>query len=191
MKPIFIGTNPHLAVFSKNRGWFFTWGLLLIILGCVAISAATVTTLISVVFIGVLLLISGIVITLDCFTFWWGKWGGFFLHLLMGILYLAAGALLINSPLLGSLPLTLFLGFFYVFVGLSRVFYSTWLQTPHWGWNFCNGLLALLLGVLIITELPSSALYILGLFVGIDLIFCGLAYVMVSLAVRSRRSLPY
>ena len=191
MKSIFVGTNPYMHVFSRNWGWFFLWGLLLIILGCAAISAATLTTLLSVVFIGVVILISGVVITIDCFSFWWGKWGGFFLHLLMGLLYIAAGAILINSPLLGSIPLTLFLGIFYVAVGVSRLLYSSMLQTPKWGWNFLNGLLALLLGILIIAELPSSALFIIGLFVGIDLFFCGLTYLMVALHARSGRGLPY
>ncbi len=191
MKSIFAGKNPYLNVFSKNWLWFFMWGLVLVILGCAAISAATFTTLLSVVFIGILLLISGIVITLDCFSFWWGKGRGFFLHLLIGLLYITAGITLINSPLSGSIPLTLFLGLFYVLVGISRLLYSSWFQTPSWGWNFTNGLLSLLLGVLIIAELPSSALYIIGLFVGIDLIFCGLAYLMVSLAAKSGQIKPY
>ncbi len=191
MKSIFIGVNPHLAAFSKNWAWFFLWGLVLVLLGMAAISAATLTTMLSVIFIGTLLIISGVVITLDCFSFWWGKWPGFFLHLLMGILYILAGAALINSPLLGSIPLTLFLGIFYVVVGVSRLLYSAFLQTPNWGWNFLSGVLALLLGVLIIKELPSSALFIIGLFVGIDLIFCGLTYMMVALAARSGRRLPY
>src|SRR5689334_13445744 len=98
MKSIFVRTNPYLNMFSKNWAWFFIWGLLLVILGCIAISAATFTTLLSVVFIGVLILFSGIVMMIDCFSFWWGKGSGFFLHLLMSVLYIVAGALLINSP---------------------------------------------------------------------------------------------
>lgn len=184
MKSIFISTNPHLAAFSKNWGWFFLWGIALVVLGCAAISAATFTTILSVVFIGVVLLIGGTVIIIDSFTFWWRKWRGFFLHLLMGALYAAAGVILINSPLLGSIPLTLFLGIFYVLVGISRMAYSSLLQAPRWGWNFFNGVLALLLGMLIITQLPSSALFIIGLFVGIDLVFCGLTYIIVALASR-------
>ena len=120
MKSIFVSTNPHLATFSKNWAWFFLWGLALVILGCAAISAATFTTMLSVIFIGLLILISGVVITLDSFTFWWRKWSGFFLHLLMGLLYIVTGALLINTPLLGSIPLTLFLGIFYMLIGIYR-----------------------------------------------------------------------
>ena len=190
MKSIFIGTNPHLTIFSKNWGWFFLWGIILVILGCVAISAATMTTLLSVIFLGVLLLISGIVIIVDCFSFWWGQGSGFFLHLLMGLLYTICGVMLIKSPLLSSVSLTLFLGIFYVLIGISRMMYSSLLRTPNWGWNFSSGILSLLLGVLIIAALPQSALFIIGLFVGIDLIFCGLTYLMVALAAKAGRGLP-
>jgi uncharacterized membrane protein HdeD (DUF308 family) len=191
MKSIFISTNPHLATFSKNWGWFFLWGLTLFILGCAAISAATFTTLLSVIFIGVVILVAGIVITLDSFSFWWRKGSGFFLHFIMGVLYIVAGTLLINTPLLGSIPLTLFLGIFYMLIGISRMMYSALLQTPNWGWNFVSGILSLFLGVLIVAELPSSALFIIGLFVGIDLLFCGLTYIMVALAARSGRGLRF
>ena len=107
----------------------------------------------------------------------------------MGLLYIFAGFILINTPLLGSIPLTLFLGIFYVLLGISRMMYCSLLQTPKWGWNFLSGVLSLFLGVLIIAELPSSALFIIGLFVGIDLVFCGLTYVMVALAARSGKGL--
>lgn len=191
MKSIFVSTNPHLGTFSKNWGWFFLWGLTLVALGCVAISAATFTTILSVIFIGVVILIAGVVITIDSFTFWWQKWSGFFLHLFMGLLYIATGVILIDTPLLGSIPLTLFLGVFYILVGISRMMYSALLQTPKWGWNFLNGVLSLFLGVLIIAELPNSALFIIGLFVGIDLVFCGLTYIMVALAARSGKGLLF
>lgn len=191
MKSIFVGVNPHLAAFSRHWGWFFTWGLVLVVLGATAMSAATWTTLFSMVFLGVLLLIGGAVIILDSFSFWWGKWTGFFLHLLMGLLYAGVGMGLINYPLLGSIPLTLFLGIFYVVIGVSRLLYSSLLRTPNWGWNFFSGVLSLLLGSLIIAELPSSALFIIGLFVGVDFVFCGLAYMLVALAAKSGRGLPY
>ena len=86
--------------------------------------------------------------------------------------------------------ITLFLGIFYVLIGISRMMYSSLLRTPNWGWNFSSGILSLLLGVLIIAALPQSALFIIGLFVGIDLIFCGLTYLMVALAAKAGRGLP-
>ena len=177
--------NPYLVAFSKNQSWFFIWGLLLLLLGVVAISATTFTTLISVIFLGFLLLMGGIVIIIDGFTFWWHKWAGLFFHLILGVLYVVAGIMLIKSPLLASISLTLFLGIFYLLLGIFRFIYSFSLRTPQWGWSLFNAIISLILGVLILTSWPASSLFIIGLFIGIDLIFSGLAYIMASLGARA------
>lgn len=176
--------NSHSA-YGENWGWFFAWGLLLLILGLCAISVAAFTTLISVIFLGALILISGIVIIIDSFKFWRGKGGGFILHLIMGILYVVVGAMLIESPILGAISLTLILGVFYLVLGAVRVIYSLSLRTPSWGWSFVSGLIALILGLLILANWPAASLLIIGLFVGIDLLFVGWTYIMVSLFGRS------
>lgn len=181
-----LGVSPfQLANFSKNWAWFFIWGIVLVLLGVLAISATTWTTLFSVVFLGFVLLGSGIVILINSFTFWWGKWGGFFLHLIMGFLYAAVGILLIKSPILASVSLTWFLGIFYTVLGVFRIGYSLSVHGPQWGWNFFNGIITLILGILIMASWPASSLYIIGLFVGIDLLFCGWAYIMAALSART------
>jgi len=70
-------------------------------------------------------------------------------------------------------------------VGFFRMAYVLSTRVPNWGWGFFSGLLALLLGVLILSSWPQSGLFVIGLFVGIDLFFVGLAYIMTSLAARS------
>lgn len=171
-----------LSAFSDNWPRFLVWGVLLVILGMIAITAATFTTLVSIVLLGVLILVSGIVMIIDTFTFWWGKWSGFFLHVLAGILCFIVGAMLIKSPILASVPITLFLGIFYFALGIFRIMYALSLKIPKWGWSFFSGIISLLLGALIIASWPASSLYIIGLFIGIDLIFAGWAYIMLSLS---------
>lgn len=172
-------------VFGKNWGFFLIWGLALVILGLVAIAAASFTTLVSVIMIGIFLLIAGVVVLVDTFSFWWGKWAGFTVHLLMGILYAAVGLMLIQNPLSGSISLTLLLGILYLILGVFRTIYSLSIQAPRWGWSFFNGLVTTALGLLILCDWPASSLFIIGLFVGIDLLFCGWAYVMAALAARA------
>ena len=172
------------AVYSKQWGWLFTWGLILIILGLIAISVSELTTFISVIFIGAIILVSGVVIIIDAFKFWWQKWSGFFLHLIMGILYVIAGTMLIESPVLGAMSLTLVLGVFYLVLGIFRLIYSFSLRTPNWGWSLLSGIIALILGLLILANWPASSLIIIGLFVGIDLVFLGWTYIMVALTGR-------
>ncbi len=177
--------NPTLAAFSKNWSQFLIWGIVLVILGLIAISTTVMTTLISVIFLSFLLLISGIVIMVDACTFWWKKGNGFFLHLLFGILYFAIGIMLLEKPILTAVSLTLLLGIFYLVLGLFRTIDCLTTRTPRWGWNLFNAIISLLLGILILCNWPLSGLYIIGLFVGIDLLFTGLSYVMGSLAARS------
>lgn len=177
--------SRYLAAFVNNWCWFLLWGILLLILGIIAISYTTATTILSVIVLGVLLLLGGIILIVDSFSFWWGKWGGFFWHLLMGILYLIVGILFIKSPLWASMSLTLMLAILFIIVGLFRIIYSLSVRLPRWGWTLFNGIITLILGVLIYAQWPVSGLYIIGLFVGIDLIFAGWAYIMISLGARS------
>lgn len=177
--------NQYLTNFSENRGRFLVWGIALVILGMIAISLTTMTTVVSVIFLGTLILIGGIVILIDAFSFWWKKWSAFFLLLLLGIAYLLVGFMLIESPILASVSLTLFLGIFYLIAGIFRVIYSLSVRTPSWGWDLLSGILSLVLGVLIVSSWPQSGLYIIGLFIGIDLLFTGWTYIMASLAAHS------
>lgn len=180
-------SNQDMSLFGRHWGWFFLWGVLLAALGIFAIGASVLTTIITVIILGCLLLISGVIVILDAFSFWRGKGGSFFLHFLMGILYLIAGGILIKNPLEGSLSLTLLLGMFYLILGAFRISYHMTMQMVSWGWGLFNGVITLLIGLLILANWPASSLFIIGLFVGIDLFFCGLAYIMAALGARGTR----
>lgn len=177
--------DQHLPSFGKNWPRFLFWGIVLLLLGIAAICASTVATLISVVILGFFIFFGGAIILIDTLTFWWGKWGGFLLHSLAAILYLIVGLILIMNPVEGSISLTLLLGAFYVVIGLYRIFYSSSSKAPRWGWSLVNGIISFILGILILASWPASSLFIIGLFVGIDLVFSGWTYIMAALAARS------
>lgn len=178
-------TNQYLEAFGRNWIWFLLWGIAVTILGLFAISATTLTTIITVLTLGLLLILGGIIVIFDAFTFWRGKGSGFYMHVLMGILYLLAGSILIKNPLAGSVSITLLLGIAYTLLGLFRIIYSLSIRLPRWSWSLFNGLVTLLLGILIMASWPASSLYIIGLFVGIDLVFCGWAYIMTAIAAKN------
>ncbi len=179
--------DMYRSAFAKNSGWFLFWGVLLAALGIVAVGAAAFTTLLTVVVLGFLLFIGGCIMLLDTFSFWRGKAGSFFVHLVFALLYLAVGIILMNNPVEGSVSLTLIIGVFYLVAGMYRLIFNTMIQMPRWGWGFFNGLISLLLGILILSSWPQSSLFIIGLFVGIDLFFAGMFYIMASFAARSLR----
>lgn len=173
-----------LGLMSKNWGWIFAFGLIMLILGVLAISYSFFTTIVSIIFLGTLLFLSGIVVIIDSFRSWWQKWPDFFIHLFMGILYLIAGGMLIKAPLLGSISITLFLAIFYIILGISRIVYVFTTHLPRRGWRIFNAIITLLLGVLILAEWPASGLFIIGLFIGIDLVISGWLYLMAGLAAK-------
>lgn len=179
--------DQHLDAFRKNSGWFFVWGLLLMAAGIFAVSAAAFSTIVSVIVLGFLILFAGFVLLLDSVTFWRGKDHGFTWSLLASFIYIAAGTLLISNPVEGSVSITFLLGILYTILGLARIFFYGMVKLPQWGWSFANGIITLLIGILILMSWPASSFFVIGLFVGIDMFFCGLAYTMAAIAARKKQ----
>lgn len=173
-----------LEAVEENWGWFLALGIALSILGIAAISVPQVTTLATELFIGWILLIGGVAQVVN--AFWSRRWGGFFLALLAGILYLVVGALLLAYPLRGVLVLTLLLGMFFMIEGAFKITISFALRPiPNWGLVLASGIISLLIAFLILANWPSTAAWAIGLLVGLDLLFSGWAMVMIALAARS------
>lgn len=181
--------TPYIRDISEiqnNWGSFFAIGLLLIILGSVAIYFNVFTTLFTVFFLGVLLVVSGVVQIAQSFLA--RRWSGLVLTLLTGILYIVVGFFCVARPLLSAASLTLLIAAFLLVGGLFRMIGSAFLQFDHWGWAFFNGLVTFILGVMIYSDWPVSGLWIIGLFVGIDMLLTGWSWLLLSLSARSQRS---
>lgn len=165
---------------NHNRGWFLGWGIVLLLLGIFAITAAAFTTWISVVTLGALLLVTGAILLIDSFHYWWSKENGFSWYFIMGCLYSIFGFACIINPMVAASVFTLLLAVLFIVMGIARVIVAQSYQLPGWGWNLTSGLLSLILGIVIIVQWPASSLFIIGLFIGIDLFFLGWSYIMVS-----------
>jgi len=181
-KPIAGLYGYSLADFRKNRGWFLALGILLIIVGTIAIIYDVAATLLSVLFFGWLLIIVGAFEAVQ--SFWQAKWGGFFLHLIGGILALVVGYHLVSSPAEGALVITLVMAIYFLVIGVVRSLTALTMRFPNWGWVFLSGIITFILGVLVKQQWPYSGLWVIGLFIGIDMIFSGWSYVMLALAAK-------
>jgi len=166
----------------KQWGWFLFLGIIFMALGVLAVATSTTVTLISVVFLGIVLLIGGIIQI--GYAFWTYGWSGFFLSLLAGILYTVTGFLLVDHPTAGALSLTLLLAAFYVVGGLFRIVASLMMKFERWGWALFSGIVKFLLGFLIWLGWPETGLWVFGLFIGIDLIFYGWFWVLLALTAK-------
>jgi uncharacterized membrane protein HdeD (DUF308 family) len=168
------------ASLQKHRGWFLVIGIIAMCLGVFALGAVGLVTLTSVVVFGWVLMFGGVVQAIHAFRVRVGE--GFFLYLLSGILRFVVGILLVSRPLLGAASITLLLAAYFLVAGCVRIVYSLYSRFQGWGWVLLNGVVTLVLGLLIVNEWPSSAFWVIGLFVGIDLLFDGWAMIGLALA---------
>jgi len=175
----------ELEAIRGNWGWLLALGIILIVVGTIAVAMPFVASLASAVAFGALLLLGGITQLVG--AFWTRDWSGFFLSLLMGVLYLVLGVLFLRDPGDVLLAMTLLLACVLLVGGLFRIIGSLMYQFPHWGWTLTGGIINLILGILIWQQWPVSGLWVIGLFVGIDLIFTGWTWVMLALAVKNLR----
>jgi uncharacterized membrane protein HdeD (DUF308 family) len=156
----------------------------LVLVGVLALAYPAIATVETAIVFGVLLLIGG---SLQMGVAVWARgWGGFVLNVLVGLLYLFLGLVLLDRPVVAAKELTLLLSVFMVAAGLVRAVLSLSLRFSGWGWSVLNGAVTLLLGVLIWRHWPDDGLWVIGMLVGIELLFSGWSLVMLGLAVRSK-----
>jgi len=164
--------------------WFLALGIAMVVLGSFAIGwacLATITVAATWLF-GFLLLASGIAEIVN--SFWIGRWGGTLVHLLIGALYILVGFLIIDQPESAAVQLTLLIAIFLMVGGIFRLIAAISERFAGWGWVALNGVVTFFLGLLIYKQWPASSLWVIGLFIGIDLIFNGWTWIMLSLGVR-------
>ena len=175
---------PGAGELRRSWGWFLALGIVLIVLGTIAIGSAFVMTITSVFFFGWILIVGGVMEAVH--AFWREKgWAGFFLDLLTGILYVVAGWMMVTNPQESALLLTLVIAMFLVFEGVFRIVAALAARYPHWGWVMFNGVISLILGIMIWRRWPYSGLWVIGLFVGIEMLLNGWSLVMLSLSARN------
>jgi uncharacterized membrane protein HdeD (DUF308 family) len=173
---------------SLSRSWpaFLALGVLSVVVGLVAIGSTFIATLASVKVFGALLLIAGVAEVIHAVMVRDLK--GFALHLLAAALYLLVGLFILEHPVRAAEVLTLLLAASFLVGGLLRVVFSIAVRFQSWQWVVLNGVVDLALGILIWIEWPESSLWVIGLFVGIDLLFHGWSWVILALTVRNYKS---
>lgn len=165
-----------------RRGWkaLMAVGVLAIGVGCVAILVPALAAVATAIFIGWILLIAGAFMVAGAFTA--HSVGSLLLRLAWALLTVIVGLWLIVEPDNGTLTLTLVLGIYFLFMGLTRIAVAlAGRGQPNAGLIGLSGIAGLLIGVLVLVEFPSSADWAIGLLVGIDLIFAGWTLVSVAL----------
>lgn len=177
--------NAALVAIRTHSGIFLAEGIILIILGLLAILLPAVATLAVAILLGWLFLISGIVGLIT--SFWAREAPGFWWAVLSAILAIVAGGILLISPTQGAISLTFVLIAFFILQGIATIMYAVEHRrelSERWGWMLASGIITLVLAAVIFMGLPGSAAWTLGLLAGIDLVLGGVALTGIALAAR-------
>jgi uncharacterized membrane protein HdeD (DUF308 family) len=164
---------------------FLLLGVLLVICGTTAIVVPPLTvasTFITVLVLGLLLMVGGIVTIVS--SFWIGKSSGLLMHLLVGILYLVTGFIITERPAETAALTTLFIAATFIVLGAFRIASSIALRFPQWGWIMLNGIITMLFGIVIYRHVQEAKFWLIGLIVGMELLFNGVSWIMLSLAIK-------
>lgn len=182
-RPTIAELRHGLHALRGNWIWFVILGVALVVLGVIAMGSAVIASLAVAVAIGTLLIMGGAFEALG--AFWCRGWSGFFLHLLSGVLSIVVGLMFLRAPVDALAALTLLAACFLMVSGIFKIVAAASYRFAAWGWPLVSGVIDVLLGFLIWQDLPESALWVVGLYVGINLFFRGVNWIALGLAVRS------
>ena len=157
-----------------SRGWILALGILLMVVGVVCIAGAVTATFATILAFGWLLLFSAGIALAHAFHA--RGWSGFFLWLLSALLRGFTGYLLIRYPSAGAVGLTLVLASFFIVGGALRHRFRDD-EVPRWGWSVVSGLVSLVLGIMLLGQMPVSSIWFIGFAIGIDMLLDGASLV--------------
>jgi len=180
--------SDELKALKQNWGWYLALGILLILLGFMAIGSPFIAGLAIVTVLGCFLIVGGIIQIVA--SFGTRGWGAFFLNLLLGVLYFVVGLLMLERTEEALLVGTLFIAVGLLIGGIFRIIASVSNQFPGWGWVLAGGVIDLILGILIWRQWPVSGLWVIGLFLGISLLFTGSTWVALALSIKEAPQQP-
>ena len=177
--------NNDTSAGSGWSGWSVVWGVLMLLCGILAIAVPLASSLGFVIVIGWLIFLGGVWHLI--FVFHSHSLGGVLWQLLLAVVYGFAGIYMLMHPLLGLVTLTFVLAIFLLIeAGLETAIYFAIRRRTNAGWVLFDAMVTLVLAILIWSQWPSSSTWVLGMLVGISLIFSGISRLSLSAAMRRR-----
>ncbi len=174
---------------ERHSTWYLVQGLLMLVVGIVALLYPVVSSVAVVLLLGWLLIISGVFQGITLISarhvphFW--------LQLISVVLSLIVGVLFLTRPGEGLLSLTLLLVVFFMVGGISKIVMALTIRPfPNWSWVLVSGIIGILLAMILWSMLPIGAVWILGIMVGVQLICEGTALAYMAWAAKQRRAAP-
>ena len=174
--------SAGLDKIHDSWGWFVALGIALIVLGVVCIMGDMTATLATVLAFGWLLVFGALVALVQAFRA--RDWSGFFLFFLTALLRGFTGYVLIRYPYNGEVGFTILLASLFVVGGLFRAVGASTVRFPNWGWTTLSGVISMILGVWVLSQLSVTSQFFIGIVIGVDFIFDGIAAIKLGTAVK-------
>jgi len=168
---------------KKNSGFLIFLGVVTVIFGVVAIGSPLITGVAVSVFVGFLLLASGVTRIVHALKS--KQWGTGFWGTVIGVLGVAAGLLMIFRPLVGLVTMAMLLAIYFLVDGISEIIAAFKIKPDQgWGWVLFNGIIAVVLGLMIWRQWPVSGAWAIGLLVGIHILMTGWSMIILGTGAR-------
>jgi uncharacterized membrane protein HdeD (DUF308 family) len=178
-------TASELEPLRGKRGWIVALGVIYVIAGLIALGSVVAATAASVFVVGIMMVVAGVAEIINAFQI--KTWGKFLFWLVLGGLYILAGIVTLRNPLLAAGLLTLVLGVSLAVSGIVRIVLAFSLKEgAPWILVLISGVVTLILGLMILARWPISGLYVLGVFLGIDLVIAGASWIGIGSGLGKR-----
>ncbi|MDG2272259.1 MAG: HdeD family acid-resistance protein [Halioglobus sp.] len=169
---------------KKNWAWMLSLGIVMVILGVIGLGMTVLFNEIVVMYFGFLLLFGSGVQLMQAFRA--EAWTGRVWHVLIALVYIVGGIIAVTEPVIAGMTLALLIAWTLIVIGVLRLFMALQMRgAAGWLWTLLGGVLSVVLGVMIINEWPQSGLWVIGLFVAIEILFAGWSQIMIALAARN------
>ena len=167
----------------KHTTWFIAIGVIFIVGGVFAVAMPLVSSIAVALVVGWTLIFVGALQLIQTWSI--RTWGGFIWQLIIGLIVLVGGISMIVDPIVAAVTLTLLLGAVFIAKGVVQLILGfRFRPNANWGWIVAAGVVAVILGLMILAQWPFSSVWVLGTLAGISLIFSGWSYIMIAMAAR-------
>ena len=169
---------------KKHWAWMLSLGIVMVILGVIGLGMTVLFNEIVVMYFGFLLLFGSGVQLMQAFRA--EAWKGRVWHVLIALVYIVGGIIAVTEPVIAGMTFALLIAWTLIVIGVLRLFMALQMRgAAGWLWTLLGGVLSVVLGVMIINEWPQSGLWVIGLFVAIEILFAGWSQIMIALAAKN------
>lgn len=168
---------------KKNWAWMLSLGIVMVILGIIGLGMTVLFNEIVVMYVGFLLLFGSGVQLMQAFRA--EAWKGRMWHVLIALVYIVGGLIAVTEPVIAGMTLALLIAWTLIVIGILRLVMALQMRgAAGWLWTLLGGVLSVVLGIMIMNEWPESGLWVIGLFVAIEMLFAGWSQIMIALAAK-------